>query len=197
MGQETAQVSVASLRDASQPPLVAAGALSRGQTEVAREVASGREPKHVADEGHQGRCRQETDARDRAQPADGRDFFTQRFELTLGGLDSRLELGDLFAGFTEQRTQRYRNAALRVGKEGDDRGDDLLGAHRNRRSELRRPRRVLIRAVRVAIQLDRSRCSDVSDCWATLLSGTGRIASLREASSIALVSVRSVLLPSR
>ena len=47
------------------------------------------------------------------------------------------------------------------------------------------------------LQRDGQRCNDVIACWAMLLIGTGRIASLREASSIALASVRSVLLPSR
>ncbi len=51
-----------------------------------------------------------------------------------------------------------------------------------------------MRAVLSAIHPARMRCREHSACWATVLTGTGRIASLRWASSMPLVSARSVLL---
>jgi hypothetical protein len=47
--------------------------------------------------------------------------------------------------------------------------------------------------VRAAIQVERTRCKDVSCCWLSVLIGTGRMSLLRQASSIPLTSVRSVL----
>ena len=53
---------------------------------------------------------------------------------------------------------------------------------------------MLIRAVRVASQVERRRWSAATACWLSDLTGTGRASSFRAASSRPLASVRSVLL---
>src|SRR5262249_5976498 len=60
-------------------------------------------------------------------------------------------------------------------------------------SSLSRPRRALILRVRSPSQPERSRCSAPSSCCGTVLIGTARICSFRQASSNASTSVRSVL----
>ncbi len=107
-----------------------------------------------------------------------------------------VELADFGAGFEEDEAQRRGQAATRRLRSRRA----SAGRHRRAPSGIGRPcsrsspRIVLRRAVRVPIQAERRRCSAVSVCCAGVLTGTGRISSLRNASSSALASARSVLL---
>jgi len=196
--EEHAQVGVAAFADASQAAGEAAGAFAGGDAEVAGEVAARREAMQVADEGEQRRGGQPSDAGHGAEPAHRGDLSGQEIELALHGLDALLEVADLQGGFGQGEAQGIGDARLGSIDPLEDPGHDVVGTLGDGvggmvwPSSRRMPRTVWMRAVLSASQAERSRCRAATVWRSTDLTGTGRISSLRYASSIPLASARPV-----
>jgi hypothetical protein len=110
--EQSAQIAVAFLRDPAKATDIAAGVLSRNQSQEACESPTGRETSGVAYERDQGGGRQETYPRQGPQAADIVVPPADHFEMRLDGLDSNFQFPDLIARFGEGWGERWGNRAL-------------------------------------------------------------------------------------
>ena len=193
--EQRSQIRVAALADGSEASSETARVLARREAKVTREVARRGEAPCVTDERDKAGGREEADAGDRPQAFDGRHGGRDRGELLLHGAEADVELAELADHRGERWVQHRGDSVIWAGEQCGDPGDDLARPNRDRDAEL--PEQAadnLMRAVRVASQVERRRWRPVSACWVTDFTGTGWIVALRAASSKAVASARSVLL---
>src|SRR5207247_3754789 len=112
-----------------------------------------------------------------------------RGEVRFHGAGAEVELAELADRRGERWVQHRGDSVVWAGEQSAIRGTTWRAptgiVTPNSRS---RPPTVLMRAVRVASQVERRRWRPVSACWVTDFTGTGWIAALRAASGKAVAS---------
>jgi len=193
--EEHPKAGVALVRDPAQATNVATGGLAGCEPEGAGQMAGRGEALDVPEARRQGGGGEQAHAGDGAKPRDERALAGQRVELVSRTRASSSQISSAAsssAGRSESGSplSASETSACTCGTTWRaPTGIEMPSSHS-------RPRKAFRRAVRVAIQADRSRCRLAMTCCSTDLTGTGRIASLRGASRIGLVSLRSVFLRS-
>ncbi len=136
MDQQGAQIRIAALADPTESTVETTGRLARRESEVAGEVAAGREAPDVSHEGDEGGGREQAHAGDRAQARHLGTLAREALELLLDRANAGLELCDLVRGFGEEDPQRIRQVRVGLGDQHVDVRHDLARTHRDRKAEL-------------------------------------------------------------
>src|SRR5688572_27738869 len=196
VSKQHAQIAVPALGDVAQVARVARAVLLGRQAKPAGKVARVLEVADIArGRSHHRGGRQQADAGN-GQQRGAR--WTQpsclgQLALELG--DARLKQADLLEQQARSAADQIGNARLGIGQHtGNDSMPMRAPTGMAMPNSRQKPRRALMREVRVPIQSERTRCRPCRACCSTDLMRTGRMSDARAASSKATASAASVLL---